>query len=148
MTDTELMRAALSQARLALQKGEVPVGAVIAREGEIIAEAHNERETKKNALLHAEITAISRACETLGGWRLVGCTLYVTLEPCAMCAGAIVNAHLPSVVVGAADKKAGAFGGLFDLRAHKGLFCPQVSFGICEKEAQSLLRDFFKQLRA
>ena len=147
MSDLELMQAALSQARLALEKGEVPVGAVIAREGKIIAAAHNEREPKKNALLHAETSAIGAACEALGGWRLPGCTLYVTLEPCPMCAGAVLAAQLPRVVVGASDEKAGAFGGLFDLRACKGLYRTTVSFGLCAEEAKRLLQDFFRTLR-
>ncbi|MBQ2252795.1 MAG: nucleoside deaminase [Clostridia bacterium] len=146
MTDLELMQVALEEARLAFEEGEVPVGAVIARDGEIVARAHNRREGEKNALCHAELLAIDAACRALGGWRLVGCTLYVTLEPCPMCAGAILNAQLKHVKVGAADEKMGAFGGCVDLRGH-GLFRSEVSFGLLEEESRSLLRDFFSSLR-
>ncbi|MBQ2730942.1 MAG: nucleoside deaminase [Clostridia bacterium] len=146
MTDLELMQVALDEARLAFEEGEVPVGAVIARDGEIVARAHNRREGEKNALCHAEILAIHAACRKLGGWRLVGCTLYVTLEPCPMCAGAILNAQVKQVKVGAADEKMGAFGGCVDLRS-RGLFRSEVTFGLLEEESKSLLRDFFSELR-
>lgn len=146
MTDLELMQVALAEARLAFEEGEVPVGAVIARDGEIVARAHNRREGEKNALCHAEILAINAACRKLGGWRLVGCTLYVTLEPCPMCAGAILNAQVKQVKVGAADEKMGAFGGCVDLRS-RGLFRSEVTFGLLEEESKSLMRDFFSSLR-
>ncbi len=147
MTDEQFMALALDEARLAAAEGEVPVGAVIVHRGEVIARAHNRREQDKNALAHAELSAIDSACRRLGGWRLIDCTLYVTLEPCPMCAGAIVNAQLPRVVVGATDEKMGALGGLFDLRAQKGLFTPQVESGLLGEESKALLQDFFRRLR-
>ena len=114
MTDFELMGAALDEARKAAALGEVPVGAVVARNGQIVAAAHNTRETEKNALHHAELLAIDAACKALGGWRLWECELFVTLEPCPMCAGAILNSRIRRVVYGAADAKAG--------------YCPPVVF--------------------
>ena len=146
MTDERFMREALLEARAAFEEGEVPVGAVVVRDGEIISRAHNTRERDKNALCHAELLAIDRACRALGGWRLVGCHLYVTLEPCVMCAGAILNAQLKEVTVGAGDEKMGAFGGLLDVRA-KGLFRTNVSFGCLEDECRELMQSFFQKLR-
>lgn len=110
MTDFELMGAALEEARKAAALGEVPVGAVVAKDGEIISAAHNTRETEKNALHHAELLAIDAACKKLGGWRLWQCELFVTLEPCPMCSGAIINSRIKRVVYGAADVKAGCCG--------------------------------------
>ena len=112
MNDTDLafMRLALDEARNAAAAGEVPVGAVIVKDGKVIARGKNARETGKNAVLHAELTAIQKACKKLGGWRLIGCTLYVTLEPCIMCAGAIMNSRIERIVIGTSDKKAGAYG--------------------------------------
>ena len=107
MTDEELMRAALDEAKIAADLGEVPVGAVVAKDGEIVARAHNLRESGKNATYHAELMAIDAACKTLGGWRLWQCELFVTLEPCPMCSGAIINSRLKRVVYGASDPKAG-----------------------------------------
>mgnify|MGYP002588339110 CR=1 FL=1 len=112
MTDEELMRAALAEAKLAAALGEVPVGAVVAKDGEIIARAHNLRESGKNATYHAELLAIDAACKALGGWRLWQCELFVTLEPCPMCSGAIINSRLKRVVYGARDPKAGCCGSL------------------------------------
>ena len=112
MTDEELMRAALDEAREAAALGEVPVGAVVAKDGEIIARAHNLRESGKNATYHAELMAIDAACKALGGWRLWQCELFVTLEPCPMCSGAIINSRLKRVVYGARDPKAGCCGSL------------------------------------
>ena len=117
MTDQELMGAALREARIAADLGEVPVGAVVARRGEIVAAAHNTRETQRNALHHAELLAIDAACKALGGWRLWECELFVTLEPCPMCAGAIVNSRIRRVVYGAPDPKAGCCGSVTDLFA-------------------------------
>ena len=117
MTDEELMGAALAEARIAADLGEVPVGAVVARRGEIVAAAHNTRETQRNALHHAELLAIDAACKALGGWRLWECELFVTLEPCPMCAGAIVNSRIKRVVYGAPDPKAGCCGSVTDLFA-------------------------------
>jgi tRNA(adenine34) deaminase len=141
------MREAIKQAKLAARKGEVPVGAVIVRDGEIIARAYNTRETGKNALCHAEIKAIHRACRKLGGWRLPGCELYVTLEPCPMCAGAIVNARIVSVYYGAYDKKAGAFGTLFDMNDFGLNHKPEIHPGILEEDCAGLLSSFFADLR-
>ena len=117
MTDSELMGLALEEARKAAALGEVPVGAVVARSGEVVAAAHNTRETEKNALHHAELLAIDAACKKLGGWRLWECELFVTLEPCPMCAGAIINSRIRRVVYGAADTKAGCCGSVTDLFA-------------------------------
>ena len=117
MTDFELMGAALDEARKAAALGEVPVGAVVAKDGEIVAAAHNTRETEKNALHHAELLAIDAACKKLGGWRLWQCELFVTLEPCPMCSGAIINSRIKRVVYGAADVKAGCCGSVTDLFA-------------------------------
>ncbi|WP_367925832.1 nucleoside deaminase [uncultured Ruthenibacterium sp.] len=147
MDDVSLMCVALEQARIAASLGEVPVGAVIAKDGEIVAVAHNTRETEKNATHHAELLAIDRACKALGGWRLWQCELFVTLEPCPMCAGAIINSRLKRVVYGARDVKAGCCGSvtnLFDMPFnHK----PILESGLMEKECASLLQDFFEQLR-
>ncbi len=129
MTDYELMGVALEEARKAAAQGEVPVGAVIARDGEIIAAAHNTRETEKNALNHAELLAIDAACKALGGWRLWNCDLYVTLEPCPMCAGGIINSRIRRVVYGASDPKAGCSGSVTDLFAMPFNHHPQVEQG-------------------
>lgn len=143
----EFMEKALSLAREAGAAGEVPVGAVIVRNGEIIATGKNGREVNKNALSHAEIEAINNACKALGGWRLPGCELYVTLEPCPMCAGAIINSRIEKVYFGAYDKKAGSVRSLvclFDLPYnHK----PEVTGGIMEEECAGVLSDFFRGLR-
>ncbi len=141
------MKKALELAREAALDGEVPVGCVIVRNGEIVATGRNRRETAKTALGHAEIEAIGAACEKLGGWRLWDCTLYVTLEPCPMCAGAIVNARIPTVVFGASDDKCGACGSVCDLFAMDFNHHPQVVSGVCQEEAAALLSDFFKDLR-
>lgn len=141
------MQKALHYAFLCGERGEVPVGAVIVRNGEIVAWGSNSRETKKNALGHAEITAIDRACRALHGWRLWECDMYVTLEPCSMCAGAIVNARIRNLYIGAHDEKAGAFGGKFDINSLGLCHRPTVHFGLCESEARKLLTDFFKKLR-
>ncbi len=147
MTDLELMQLALEQAKLAAEKEEVPVGAVVALNGEPIAMAHNTRETEKNATHHAELLAISRACEKLGGWRLWQCELFVTLEPCPMCSGAIINSRLRRVVYGAADPKAGCCGGLTDLFALPFNHHPVIEKGLCEAESAALMQQFFERLR-
>ena len=147
MTDYELMGAALEEARKAAELGEVPVGAVIARNGEIVAVAHNTRETEKNALHHAELLAIDRACRALGGWRLWQCELFVTLEPCPMCAGAIINSRLRRVVYGAVDAKAGCCGSVTDLFSLPFNHRPAVEQGLRAEEAADLLAQFFVQLR-
>ena len=147
MTDYELMGAALAEAEQAAALGEVPVGAVIAKDGEIIASAHNTRETEKNALHHAELLAIDAACKKLGGWRLWQCELFVTLEPCPMCSGAILNSRIRRVVYGAADTKAGCCGSVTDLFALPFNHHPVVESGLRAEEAGALLQTFFRQLR-
>lgn len=143
----EPMRRALELAREAAQEGEVPVGAVVVCEGKIISEGRNRREKDKNALCHAELEAIDGACRALGGWRLWKCQLYVTLEPCPMCAGAIINARIPQVIYGASDPKAGSCGSVVDLFALPYNHRPQVTAGFLEEEAAALLREFFQKLR-
>ncbi len=140
----KFMLAALDEAKLAAELGEVPVGAVIVKDDKIIASAHNTRETEKNAIHHAEMLAISKACRVLGGWRLVGCEMYVTLEPCPMCAGAIVNARIPLVVYGAKDSKAGALGSVFDIFSYPLNFKSEVVSDVCAEESRELLQSFFK----
>ena len=147
MEDLQFMDAALELAREAAAEGEVPVGCVIVCDGQIVGRGRNRRETGKNALAHAEIEAIAQACETLGGWRLWTCTLYVTLEPCPMCAGAIVNARIPRVVFGASDSKCGACGSVCDLFSMDFNHHPQVQRGMREEECAKLLTDFFQNLR-
>ena len=147
MTDEELMRAALDEARKAAALGEVPVGAVIAKDGEIISRAHNLRETGKNAVYHAEMLAIDAACKALGGWRLWQCELFVTLEPCPMCSGAIINSRIKRVVYGAKDPKAGCCGGMTDLFALTFNHHPVMEQGLLEAESQQLMQEFFARLR-
>lgn len=148
MGDYEWMGAALEEARKAAELGEVPVGAVIVRRGEIVAAAHNTRETQRNATHHAELLAIDAACKALGGWRLWECELFVTLEPCPMCAGAIINSRLRRVVYGAADTKAGCCGSVTDLFALPFNHHPVVEKGLRAEEAGELLAAFFARLRA
>ncbi|MEG0835346.1 MAG: tRNA adenosine(34) deaminase TadA [Christensenellaceae bacterium] len=147
MYDETYMRQAIEQAKQAELIDEVPIGAVIIHNGSVIASAYNTRETTKNPLHHAEILAIHQAAKALGAWRLLDCTLYVTLEPCPMCAGAIINARIPIVVFGAYDKKAGAFGTLYDLSEGKLNHTPQIFGGILEDECASLLSNYFKKKR-
>lgn len=147
MNDTELMRLALAEAEKAFALGEVPVGAVVAKDGEVVAAAHNTRETEKNATHHAELLAIDRACRALGGWRLWQCDLFVTLEPCPMCAGAIVNSRIRRVVYGAKDEKAGCCGSVTDLFALPFNHKPAVEGGLLENESRALLQKFFERLR-
>jgi tRNA(adenine34) deaminase len=145
--DERFMDEALRLAREAAAEGEVPVGCVIVRGDEIVGRGRNRRETARTALGHAEIEAIGQACENLGGWRLWECTLYVTLEPCPMCAGAIVNARIPRVVYGAGDEKCGACGSVCDLFSMDFNHHPQVTRGVREAESAALLMEFFKDLR-
>ena len=147
MEDKAFMGEALKLAKEAFELGEVPVGCVIVRNGEIVGRGRNCRETDKTALGHAEIQAIAHACENLGGWRLWDCTLYVTLEPCPMCAGAIINARIPRVVYGAGDSKGGACGSVCDLFAMDFNHRPQVERGLMERESMELLSAFFQKLR-
>ena len=147
MTDREFMAEALALAKEAALAGEVPVGCVIVRGDQIVGRGRNRRESDKTALGHAELDAIRQACQTLGGWRLWECTLYVTLEPCPMCAGAIVNARIPRVVYGAKDTKSGACGSVCDLFSMDFNHHPAVEAGILEEESAALLSDFFQNLR-
>jgi tRNA(adenine34) deaminase len=147
MTDSDWMREALALAAEAAAAGEVPVGCVIVRDGIVVGRGRNRRETEKNALRHAELEAIDEACRTLGGWRLWECTLYVTLEPCPMCAGAIVNAHIPRVVFGASDLKNGCCGSLIDLFSLPFNHRPETVRGVLEAECAEQLKDFFAWLR-
>ncbi len=145
--DTYFMEKALIYAREAALRGEAPIGAVIVKDGSVIAHGQNRRETAKNALCHAEIEAIDSACRTLGGWRLWQCELYVTLEPCPMCAGAIINARIPRVIFGAYDKKAGSCGSVVNLFELPYNHRPQLTGGVLESECAALLTGFFKKLR-
>ena len=141
------MSMALELAREAAAEGEVPVGCVIVRGNEVVGRGRNHRERDKSALSHAEIEAISEACKNLGGWRLWECTLYVTLEPCAMCAGAILSARIPRVVYGASDKKFGAVRSVCNLFSMEFNHHPEVESGVMEEECALLLKDFFQNLR-
>ncbi len=148
MTSEELfMKAALKEAQKAALEGEVPIGCVIVKDGKIIARGRNAREKKKNALLHAETVAIDKACKKLKGWRLWECDLYVTLEPCPMCTGAIINSRIKNVFIGAMDPKAGAMGSVLDLTAYPFNHKPEVRTGIMANESQAMLKEFFQNLR-
>ena len=147
MTDQELMSLALQEAEKAAALGEVPVGAVVAKDGQPVALAHNLRESGKNATYHAELLAIQQACQVLGGWRLWQCELFVTLEPCPMCSGAIINSRIRRVVYGAADPKAGCCGSLTDLFALPFNHHPVIESGLRAEEASALLQEFFARLR-
>ena len=147
MEDDVFMDAAIVLAKEAAAEGEVPVGCVIVRNGQIVGRGRNRREKDKTALGHGEIEAIGDACKNLGGWRLWDCTLYVTLEPCPMCAGAIINARIPRVVYGAADAKSGACGSICDLFSMKFNHHPTVEKGVREAECTELLQNFFRDLR-
>lgn len=143
------MRRALELARIAYDKGEVPVGAVVVKKstGEIVGEGYNLREEAKNALAHAEIMAINDACGTLGGWRLPDCSIYVTLEPCPMCCGAIINSRIDNVYFGAYDSKSGSACSVQKMFELPYNYCPDVVGGLLEEECSQLLSEFFKELR-
>ncbi|MBQ5885824.1 MAG: tRNA adenosine(34) deaminase TadA [Clostridia bacterium] len=145
--DEKFMREAILLAKEAADDDEAPIGAVIVRDGVIVGRGRNRREKDKNALGHAEIEAINDACKMLGGWRLIGCTMYVTLEPCPMCTGAIINSRIERVVFGAYDKKAGSCGSLINLFDLPYNHKPLLSGGFMEEECGSLLSEFFKKLR-
>ncbi|MCF2669723.1 MAG: tRNA adenosine(34) deaminase TadA [Butyricicoccus sp.] len=148
MTEQEkFMKAALKLARKAAEEGEVPVGCVVVCDGKIVGRGRNRRETKKTALGHAELEAIGKACRKLGGWRLHKCDLYVTLEPCPMCTGAIINARIRTVYYGAPDPKAGSCGTLVNLFELPYNHQPAVVGGLLEDECAGALRDFFRGLR-
>ena len=147
MEDERFMREALALAQAAADEGEVPVGCVVVRGGEIVGRGRNRRESAKSALAHAEIEAIAEACRKLGGWRLWQCTLYVTLEPCPMCAGAIINARLPRVVYGAKEPTNGCCGSAVDLFMLPCSQKPEVVPGVLEEECSAMLSAFFRRLR-
>lgn len=148
MNDSDYMSLALEQARLAAAEDEVPIGAVLVFRGEIAAVAHNRKNATLCATHHAEILAIEEACRKANGWRLPGAALYVTLEPCPMCAGAIIEARIARVIYGASDKSRGALGGAFDLSAMKGFFRPTVTGGLLAEESQAILAAYFREKRA
>ena len=145
--DERFLLEALKEAARAAEEGEVPVGAVVVRDGEIIARAYNTRETDKMATHHAEVLAIEEACRALGGWRLIGATLYVTMEPCAMCAGAIINARVERVVYGARDLRFGAFGSLIDLAKVPLNHTPKITTDVLGDEAREILSSYFRKKR-
>ena len=148
MTSLEIMKIALKEAIVAFNLDEVPIGAVVVRDGKIISKAHNCTRTYKNPVKHAEIIAIEEASQVLQNERLLGCELYVTKEPCVMCAGAIVHARFDRVIIGARDEKYGACGTVFSVCGNQKLnHRPEIEFGILEAEAIKLLKDFFKQKR-
>lgn len=146
--DEYFMHLAMAEGAKAAERGEIPVGAVIVRDGKVIAAAGNRRERDHSATAHAELMAISKACEILGGWRLVGCELFVTLEPCPMCMGAIINARIPRVVFGAPDPKGGACGGLFDMNSYPLNHHPEMVAGVLGNECAEMLRSFFRERRS
>lgn len=145
--DKKFMQLAINEAKKAAAENEVPVGAVIVKDGVVLAAAHNMREQKQNALSHAEIEAINLACKNLGSWWLDGCEMYVTLEPCPMCTGAIINARIKTVIFGAFDKNAGCMDSVINLCDYPLGHKVEVYAGICEDECQKLLQDFFENLR-
>ena len=147
MEDELFMRRALELAREAADEGEVPVGCVVVRDGEIVGEGRNRREEKKSALSHAETEAIAAACARLGDWRLEGCALYVTLEPCPMCAGAILNARVSTLVYGAEEPRSGCCGSVLDLFEEDFGWHPRVYGGVLAAESAALLAEFFARLR-
>jgi tRNA(adenine34) deaminase len=147
MSKEEFMKIALEEAQKAYELGEIPIGAVVTRNDEVISTAYNRRETGKNAVYHAELEAIYKACEKLGGWRLWECELYVTLEPCPMCAGAIVNAKIPKVYFGAYDSKNGGCGSAVNILNMPNNFRPEFEGGILEDECSGIIKEFFKNLR-
>ena len=146
--DEQYMQMALDEARIAAEEGEVPIGAVVVHDSEVIARAHNRRETDADPSAHAEFRAILEAARALGRWRLTGCTVYVTVEPCLMCAGLMVNARIDRCVYGAADPKGGAVGTLFDVSDDPRLnHSFRVTPGVCADECAQVMRDFFKARR-
>lgn len=145
--DEYFMRKALELANESALEGEVPVGAVVVKDGEIVGTGRNRREIGKNALYHAELEAIDNACKRLGGWRLWQCDLFVTLEPCPMCAGAIINSRIKKVVFGARDSKAGSFGSVADFNELPYNHKPEIISGVLENECSEILSLFFAELR-
>lgn len=145
----KFMKEALKEAQKSYKKEEIPVGAIIVKDGKIIARGHNLKETKTDPTKHAEIIAIQKACKKLQTWRLTGCTMYVTLEPCSMCAGSLIQSRLDKVVIGTMDKKTGACGSVLNLLAdYKFNHIVQIETGIMQEECKKILQQFFKELRA
>ena len=145
--DVKYMYEALKEAKKAYKKKEIPIGCVIVCNDKIIARAHNLREGKQNALYHAEVLAINKACKKLKSWRLDMCNLYVTLEPCAMCSGAILQSKVKNIYFGAYDKKAGMAGSRYDMFSIRFNYDPNVCGGVLEEECSNLIKDVFKELR-
>ncbi len=145
--DRKFMDLAIIQAKKAMLDGDVPVGAIVVKDGEVVGVGRNRREKDNNAVAHAEILAIEDACKTLSDWRLDGCELYVTLEPCPMCSGAIINARIKTVIFGAYDTKAGSLGSVANFVNLPYAFTPEVYGGICENECREILTEFFKGIR-
>ena len=146
--EEKFMKEALKEAKKAYEKLEVPVGAIIVKDGKIIARAHNLKETKYDTTKHAEILAIQKASKKLNSWRLIDCEMYVTLEPCSMCAGALINSRIKKVYIGASDSKTGAVGSVFNLLEDY-TFNHKVEYekGVLQDECESILKEFFKELR-
>lgn len=148
MTDAEYMQEALVEAQKAYDLGEIPIGAILVHDGNIISRHHNRREMDHDATAHAEMLVIWEACDILERWRLTGCTLYVTIEPCPMCAGAIINSRIDRVVYGASDYKGGAVESLFNVLSHPGLnHEPELMSGVLADECSQIMKDFFKMRR-
>lgn len=147
MQHEEYMEQALELAREAMADGEVPVGCVIVRDGIVIGRGRNRREVQKNALAHAEIEAINQACKALGGWRLTGCTMYVTLEPCTMCAGAMINARLENAVIALSDAKSGALGSVLNFNSYPLNHKISLTYGVKKDESRECMQTFFAGLR-
>ena len=147
MKDIEYMKIAIALAEKAGEMGEVPVGAVVVKDGVVIGEGYNLRENNRSAISHAEVIAIEQACKAVGDWRLSGCTLYVTLEPCPMCAGAIVNSRIKRVVFGAKDGLAGCCGSVIDFNRYPFSHAFEIEGGICDAECLRIIRDFFDKRR-
>lgn len=142
------MQEALEEAKKAASMGEIPIGAVIIKDGQIVGRGHNETETRKDPTAHAEMLAIRQASQTLGGWRLLGCEMYVTAEPCCMCAGAIVWSRIQKLYIGTMDPKAGACGSVFNIPQEEKLnHYVEIETGILQEECSCIMKDFFKQLR-
>ncbi|NLZ75064.1 MAG: nucleoside deaminase [Erysipelotrichia bacterium] len=149
MEKEQYMKEALKEAKKALEKNEVPIGAVVVLNDEIIGRGHNCRENRNSVVGHAEIIAIEQACKNIGSWKLDNCSIYITVEPCPMCAGAIMQARIANVYYGASDEKAGAFGSVFDLTTIQGFsHYPHVRKQIMEKDCSKLMQTFFKNIRA
>ncbi len=145
--DKIFMQNAIELAKEAANEGEVPVGAVIVHKGKIVGQGRNRREKTKNALAHAELEAINEACKNLGGWRLPECCIYVTLEPCPMCAGGIINSRIERSVIAVTDSKSGCLGSVINFNSYPFNHKTKVEYGLCEKEARALMSDFFSKLR-